>query len=786
MVSNISSILGVHVCNGVFSDGCDINLFVNRTPARRASIIFGHNGSGKSTIASEINAIRARSGNGYFYDSANQELDLDDADRTRIRVFSEDYIESKTRIDDDGLEAFAMLGEQVEAADEIKKIDDQVDSVSLANEKLAKKIDELKNGKSSPEALEGEAKKAAKDGGWGSRAEKVDGKAPSLTAKRWDEIRNSESDQSRESLEKQFNGKLVKYKKASSAGNSHLPGLFLIEIERYDETRVLELLAKRVEDPTLSDREKRILELVQNGHQDLVEESAKVFSNSETDVCPMCQREISSQEKTSIVDSVRKVLSKEVEEFKSELRQALLQEITQQSVAEQVPASLGTDLIKAEQKVIDRVKDYNDLIAERESNVYSPKTIEPLGLSEALHDLNEVIKQINEEVASINKAIDEKAEIHDALLDLNNKIAAADARPKIKEGEKASEDLAQAQECQRKNNDTLKNLAQQKAAQEARMRREDIAVNVINAYLANVYFDTKKFQLQPNGDKYKIISNGHTVKPKDISTGERNILALCYFFSEGGKDRERSHEDDDPQYLVLDDPISSFDMENRIGVCSLIRERSEHLLRSNAESRITIMTHDGGVVEELTNIFSDVNDTFDKENIKADLFELRGRSSEPRNEQSSEYVALLKRAYKFASAGDVDPNESYVVGNILRRVLEGYSTFNYGIGMSRLSRDPDLRERLGDQLPFLEDAMYRLALNDASHMEKRVKAFNPTNAFERYSDEEKKKCAQCVMVILDKLDPVHLKKHLGCCQISQQEIEGNLRKWSNRFTPTPA
>lgn len=58
--------------------------------------------------------------------------------------------------------------------------------------------------------------------------------------------------------------------------------------------------------------------------------------------------------------------------------------------------------------------------------------------------------------------------------------------------------------------------------------------------------------------------------------------------------------------------------------------------------------------------------------------------------------------------------------------------------MSRLSRDPDLQERLGDQRPFLEDAMYRLALNDASHMKNRVKAFNPTNAFERYSDEEKK------------------------------------------------
>ncbi|MCU9986970.1 AAA family ATPase [Mobiluncus curtisii] len=783
MASNISSIHGVHVCNGAFSDGCDIDLFVDDTPARRTSIVFGHNGSGKSTIAREIDAIRAGGGNGYFYDSANQELDLDDADRKRIRVFSEEYIESKTRIDDDGLEAFAMLGEQVEAADEIKKIDDQIDSIRTENEKLAKIIDGFKKGKNSPEALEKEAKNAAIEGGWKSRAEEVDGKAPNLTPNRWGEICKSASGQARESLEKQFNDKLVEYKKASGAGDSHLPELSLIDVERYNEARILELLAKCVENPTLSDREKRILELVQSGDQLLVEKSAKVFSNSETDACPMCLREISTQEKTSIVDSVQKVLSKEVDKFKVELRQASLQDITQQNVAEQVSASLSTDLPRAEQMVISLVRNYNDLLAERESNVYSPKTIEPLGLSEALNDLNEVIKRINEEVASINNAIDEKAKIHDALLDLNNKIAAADALSKIKESEKASQDLAEALGSQSKNNDNLQALGQSKAAWEARMRKVDIAVDVINAYLANVYFDTKKFQLQSNGDKYKIISNDHTVKPMDISTGERNILALCYFFSESGKNREKNHEDDDPQYLVLDDPISSFDMENRIGVCSLIRERSEHLLRSNAESRITVMTHDGGVVEELENIFSDISDTFDGEKIKTDLFELRGKSSEPRGKKSSEYVALLKRAYKFASAEDFDPNESYVIGNILRRVLEGYSTFNYGIGMSRLSSDPDLRERLGDQLPFLKDAMYRLALNDASHMEKRIKAFNPTNAFERYSNEEKKKCAQCVMVILDKLDPVHLKKHLGSCQISQQEIENHLREWSNRFTP---
>ncbi|WP_418968677.1 AAA family ATPase [Alloscardovia omnicolens] len=792
MASKIPLIHGIRVQRGAFSSGCDITLFGDKSPALRASIIFGHNGSGKSTVAREIESIKTGKGSGYFYNSDNQRLDLDDADRARIRVFSEDYIESKIRINDDGLEAFAMLGEQVEAADAIKKINKEIREINDKNEMLTKEINDLSSGENSPEELEKKAKSAAREGGWNSRAEEVDGKKPNLTDKRWDEICNVEPTQPREFLEKEFNDRLTEYKKASEAGDNYLPRLSPIEVEQYDETRILELLSKRVEDPTLSDREKRILEIVQNGNQKLIEMSAETFSNPDTDACPMCQREISAVEKASIIDSVRKVLSKEVDEFKEELRSALLQEITQQSVSEQVSTTLGTDLLKAEQKVINLVKSYNDLIAERESNIYSPKTIDCLGLSEAIHALNEVIKHINEEVGLINKAIDEKEEIRTTLLGLSNAIAAADASSMNKQREDAIRALDNAKDSKEKNNDTLKALVESKAAQEARMQSVDIAVDVINAYLASVYFDSKKFRLSPEGNKYKIMSNGHPVKPNDVSTGERNILALCYFFSEGGKNRARNHEDDDPQYLVLDDPISSFDMENRVGVCSLIRERFEHLLKANAESRITIMTHDGGVVEELTNIFSDINVDFDGKKIEA-VFELRGRSSEPRVNNSNEYTILLRRAYDFASAEDVDPNESYVIGNILRRVLEGYSTFNYRIGMSRLSRDPDLCERLGVQLPFLEYTMYSLAFNDASHMEKRVKAFNPTNSFERYSDEEKKKCAQCVMVILDKLDRVHLKKQLVDWKKKDRhasdrwsDIENHLGEWSQSFTPTTA
>mgnify|MGYP001080534036 CR=1 FL=1 len=389
-------------------------------------------------------------------------------------------------------------------------------------------------------------------------------------------------------------------------------------------------------------------------------------------------------------------------------------------------------------------------------------------------------------ITLVNKTIDEKSEIHESLLKLNNEIAFVDAHPKIEEGKRASDRLSKAREGYQNNLDVLAKFRDEKTVQEARARRVDITVDVINSYLANVYFDSRKFQLLPKGDRFGIISNGHSVSPKDVSTGERNILALCYFFSEGGKNKQKGHEDDEAQYLILDDPISSFDMENRIGVCSLIRDRSEHLLKSNAESRITVMTHDRSAVEELLNIFKDIksmDDVLSGENIDNDLLELWDKRSKKYDKKNGEYATLLKRAYDFAAAEEVDPNESYVIGNILRRVMEGYSTFNYGIGMAQLSRDPDLQNRLGDQLPFLENAMYRLALNDGSHMERRIKAFNSAISFERYSDEEKKGCAQCVMVILSKLDPVHLKKLLSKYGVSQQELDSHLNEWSTRFTP---
>lgn len=785
MASGIPSIVGVHVQSGIYDAGCNISLFGEggkKTP--RASIIFGHNGSGKSTIAKEIAAIARGEGDGYFYSSDFSQLALNEDEAKRIRVFNEEYIDSKTRIEDDGLDAIVMLGEQVSAAEEIDRIDAALEPIGKRMDESERRKAELSEGPKSAAALEEKAKSDAKKGGWSDRRARVLGARANLTASCWSRIKGAIVNDSRSVLDKRFQDGLVTFEKVKEAGNEQLLSIDPIDEGVYDEQEVLTLLNRVVEQPELSERELRILEIAQAGYQNMVESAEGVFASEATSFCPMCQQAVSREYKESIVVSIRKVLSKEVDEYKAALQRAAVPPVELIEAPMQVSDGARQKLRKAQEVVGALIAQCNKRIVERANSVYSQGSFEPLGLSSAVGQLNEAIKAVNAEIASINEAVINKEKIKDDLLKINDQLAYLDARVNLEGAKQSRETLEKVEASIKADEEEHSKLLREKDAQEARMRQIHIAIEVINAYLANVYFDSERFKLVLDEGRYKVKSHGDYVRPKDISTGERNILALSYFFSECGENKKRSRVDWDVQYIVLDDPVSSFDMENRIGVCSLIRERSEHILGSNPDSRITILTHDASVVDELHKVYQDIWEYSPIANSCTNLFRIGDGGTLPMGIKASEYTMLLNRAYDFATSTEEDVNESYVIGNILRRILEGYSTFNYCIGMSGLSRDEELFSRFGDQMPLLSSVMYRLALNGESHMEQQVKAFNPANSFERYSYEEKKKCAQCVMVILNKLDSVHVKKQLEKHlpkRILGAELDSNVAEWEKRF-----
>jgi len=419
----------------------------------------------------------------------------------------------------------------------------------------------------------------------------------------------------------------------------------------------------------------------------------------------MCQQEVSPAYGESLVESISKILSRKAEEFKERLDAARLLPLNKQAF---LPSQISPDTVNAYEDAFqganEAIDHVNSLISQRKSNLYSVIEISDLGLDTAISRFNAAVDAINADIESLNAAIRDKDNLKTRLREINDQIAYVDARDAIFRYDAAETKLHEARENLRKRREKQDRLRGERGAQEAKVRMTEIAVTSINRFLSSVYFDAARFRLVPFGDVYRIESFGKPVAPKAISTGERNILALCYFFSEGGRGKFEGLEDSDPQYLVIDDPVSSFDMENRVGICSLLRERISHVLRANVESRVTVMTHDAATVAELEHILGDVKCDFDpSDNYGYCLLELtEGATLQYTRTRKNQYSILLKTVYDYALSEEDLGEESYVIGNVMRRVLEGYSSFNFGMDIKTIINKSEavkkVKKEKGDNL----------------------------------------------------------------------------------------
>ncbi|WP_322153477.1 AAA family ATPase [Paratractidigestivibacter sp.] len=784
MADSISDIKGVHIDAGCFSGGVDLDLFDGEaSKRRRASVIFGRNGSGKTTIANFIdNEAGLPEGPTCFYGYDHAQISLEG--KNSVRVFSERYVREKILIDDDGLEAIVMLGDQAVASKRISEIDSELVALGEKAVEYVSAKEEAVNGPASLAKLEKAAKDRAKNGAWKERLTQVEGGNPILTATRWGAILNARNSAARKELEVEFETLLEQYKQVESASEIialQLPG---VPLDAFNETNLRLLLSEELDRPELSDREKRLLELARAGRQDLIESARAEFSKNGIDHCPMCQQEVSPSYKASLVESISKILSKRAEEFKARLESAALGKL---SACDCLPEQVSPDVADAYRAAVDganaAIDKCNELLSRRKANLYVSIEVSDLDLVSSVVMLNDAIDAVNADITRLNEAISDREQLKRKLLDLNNRITYNDARDAIAKFNEAKKRLEAAEENLRKIEVEQRRLNEERGAQESKLKMTEIAVKSINRFLAAVYFDAERFKLVPAGDVYKVESYGKPVAPKDVSTGERNILALCYFFSEGGRGKFEGCEDSDPQYLVIDDPVSSFDMENRVGICSMLRERVAHVLDECGESRVTLLTHDVATVAELEHVLSDIRlGPQHDEKVSYCLLELSNGNICKHPLRKSQYSVLLKKVYDYAVTDVDDYAEACVIGNVMRRVLEAYGTFNYGVGMDRLSRDEDLKVRFGDLEGLLANAMYRLALNDDSHMQEKVFSLNSTFSFERYSYKERRMLARCALLILYLLDAEHVKKQLCIAGASINKVEENLRKWEKEYS----
>ena len=307
-----------------------------------------------------------------------------------------------------------------------------------------------------------------------------------------------------------------------------------------------------------------------------------------------------------------------------------------------------------------------------------------------------------------------------------------------------------------------------------------IAISKINYLLTLTFGSKNRLELVEGYSGYAVKVRGKVVHPDMISTGERNILALCYFFI---KSQDNTEEDSifmHEKFYVIDDPISSFDDANRIGVLTLLNQIFYKILAGNPDSKVLLLTHDLWTMQSLDSNFKAINNSLTSKTF-INLCHLKNQSLANNNVKSlNRYKMYIFNVYKFASTQSKQSEVYTDIGNEIRMVLEAYFTFHFANGIDYLSQQEIFKENLtlADYAEYFQGRVLKLFFHDDSHMENTIKYLTDGRF---YDEDEIKRAAQDVLVFLFLHSKQHIFNYLVSCNVNKQEIEHNLNKWKSNI-----
>uniref|UniRef100_UPI002A7F77BB AAA family ATPase n=1 Tax=Dysgonomonas capnocytophagoides TaxID=45254 RepID=UPI002A7F77BB len=301
------------------------------------------------------------------------------------------------------------------------------------------------------------------------------------------------------------------------------------------------------------------------------------------------------------------------------------------------------------------------------------------------------------------------------------------------------------------------------------------AIKEINNGLSYIFMSKERLQIRNEGnDKYVVLSRGKPIEANDLSTGERNIIAMCYFFSCIGKGKNAKNRFKDEYIICIDDPISSFDYDNKVGIYSYLRQSIYRILKGNINTRFILLTHNYEVAYNLDKILRDIYDEIlGSKNAILTLNLQEFNLFEEKNLQggANQYKKLLENIFLFANEGESEITD-LTIGNSVRRVLETFASFEFNKSMEFLNRKiTTTNENLS--IDQLKNYMYRVLVNNESHGMLSAYAYDEVDRFEMFTPEEKRNTAKLALILLKLLNESHVDAYLGDKVKKIEEWESN-------------
>ena len=329
-------------------------------------------------------------------------------------------------------------------------------------------------------------------------------------------------------------------------------------------------------------------------------------------------------------------------------------------------------------------------------------------------------------------------------------------------------------------------LKYRKEQLDSKKKNVNIAVDFINHRLNYIFFSENRLKLKYIDGNYQLLVNGSPVKPNQISTGETNAIALCYFFSKICHDKPLEKVYNENYLIIIDDPITSFDNENKVGMLSYLKSQVQEFILGNLGTKFLVMTHDMmtftsifHINEELSSVVKDKYANFAGTQLKNKSWLLcDSKLEEYKSNEANEYSRLYNLVYDFAKGSS--EASSLPIGNLMRQLMEAFSTFQYKIGITELSTKENVISLLPNEYKnYFRNYMYRLVLNSGSHKENEAK-FNLDMDFQSlYTLDEKKRTAKSILCFLYLLNKEHVLAHMWkkSNEAFNKQVEADFNIW---------
>ncbi len=764
-----------------FESMTKLPLFNEGDDSVKATILYGRNGSGKSTIARAFRTVKGIPTENIITASVSDDkgapITLTEAEKAHVYIFDEDFVTENVRVQEDGLGSIVMLGEQAGLTELIDAATEEIEAAErILGEKkaLLGEYNDDANQKSPKYYINRMRTALQKDDGWAGRKRQIDGgrRNASVSDNTYKNFLSHSPAKTRDELVIDFNNAWKRLETAKSGVakiNVSIPDI-PTDYSSFSADLGNQLLSQVIEYPELSEREQYLLSMVHSGHGDELRNTAQEFGSPDIRICPKCHQPLTEQYKAELVRSIQKVLSEEVENHQNRLQALLLPELTLELEQFQVLSSYQAciDQIAA---INQRVRNNNELLQSKIADPYTPIDNIFVDIEQAIFDFEESLKRLEKEKVDHNSSVADTRPIKEELTRINNEIAYWDIIELSKqydvkhvEKENAENDFIEAQKAFAGKQNRLNNLNAQRDS-------IDIAIDVINESLKYIFFSDNRLQIRVEDNTYKLICNGHPVKPKDVSAGERNVIGLCYFFANilEGKSRDAAYAEE--YLLIIDDPVSSYDVENRIGILSYLKYELSKYLLGNKDSKALIMTHDLFTATDTEKILKELKvDCNKKYNGQSSFIysqkELHNHLLVPFNNKRNEYTTLMNLVYEYAN-GNATEQELFI-GNIIRQVLEAFSTFEYKKSINEVSTDDSVLALIvcEELRVHFKNLMYRLVLNEGSHRYDQTKNMQ-MDYFAFISEPDKRRTAKEILCFMELLNAPHVKAHLGedCARI---------------------